>query len=147
MEKEMRNKLLILLTGSFLLMLLLGMYVVAPSPPAKEYELKIVKVDGVWKVVDASDYSKSKVKVKRKDTIVWTADGTDAYFQFSTRIFNPVGEADSLVDGYTKFLKDGKKLKLKVKDDAPIGIEIYAVFCTAGQVFAKGESPPTIVVE
>ena len=133
--------------GSFLLMLLLGMYFVPSSLPAKDYDLKVVKVNGVWKVVDASDYTKLKVKVKKKDTIIWTAEGTDTYFQFPNKLFNPVGQKDSLSDGYTKFLRDGKKLKLKIKDDAPSGIYEYAVFCTADGKFAEGESPPKIIIE
>ncbi len=143
----MKAKLTILLTGSFLLMVLLGMYFVPPSPPAKDVDLKIVKVEGVWKVVDASDSTKTMVKVKKKDTIIWTAEGTDTYFQFPAKLFNAVGKADSLADGYTKFLKDGKKLKLKVKDDALAGTYDYAVFCTADGEFAQGESPPKIVIE
>jgi len=87
------------------------------------------------------------VKVKKKDTIIWTAEGTDVYFQFPDALFNPEGAADSLTEGYTKFLKDGKKLKLKVKDNAAPGTYEYAVFCTADGVFAKGESPPKIVIE
>ncbi len=143
----MKTKLGILLSGSFLLMVLLGLYLVPASPPAKQYDLKVVKVDSEWKVVDASDYTKSKVKVKKKDTIIWTAEGTDTYFQFPNKLFNPVGGEDSLYDGYTKFLKAGKKLKLKIKDDAPAGIYEYAVFCTADGKFAEGESPPKIVIE
>ena len=96
--------------------ILLGGFMITPEPPpSATYDLKIIKVDKVWRVVDASDYSKRKVKVKRKDIIVWEAAGTDVYFQFSNKLFDAVGEADSLAGGYTKFLEDGKKLKLKVK--------------------------------
>ena len=58
-----------------------------------------------------------------------------------------MGTADSLIGGYTKFVRDGKKLKLKVKDDAPTSTYEYAVFCTADGVFAKGESTPKIIIE
>jgi hypothetical protein len=127
---------------------MLGGFVTNPEPPpAATYNLKVVKVDGVWRVVDASDYSKRKVKVKRKDKIVWKAEGSDVYFQFSNKLFNAVDEADTLSGGYTTFLRDGRKLKLKVKDDAPSGTYEYAVFCTADGVFAQGESPPKIVIE
>lgn len=143
----MKRGLIISVLSIILMMLSVGFVVVPDSPPAKKYELKVIKVDGEWKVVDATDYSKSKVKVKKKDTIIWTVAGSDAYFQFPANLFNPVNEADSLVEGYTKFVRDGKKLKLKVKDDAPAGTYEYAVFCTADGVFAKGESPPKIVIE
>ena len=129
------------------MMLYVGFTVVPDSTPANKYKLKVIKIDGEWKVVDASDYSKTHVKVKQNDTIVWTVAGTNTYFQFPAKLFNPVGIADSLIGGYTKFVRDGKKLKLKVKDDAPAGIYEYAVFCTADGVFAIGESPPNIVIE
>jgi len=139
---------LIIFSISIAFVLLLGGFLINPGPPpASTFDLKVVKIDDVWRVVDATDYSKRTIKVKRKDTIVWTAEGTDAYFQFSNDLFNPVEAGDSLGGGYTKFLKDGKKLKLKVKDDAPFGTEVYAVFCTADGVYAQGESPPKIVIE
>ena len=143
----MKTQLTILLTVSFLSVMLLGVYLVPASPPAKKADLKVVKVEGEWKVVDAEDYSKFEVKVKKKDTITWLVVGTDAYFQFPEELFNPVDEEDSLVNGYTKFVRDGKKLKLKVKDDAKEGVYEYAVFCTADGVFATGGSPPKIIIE
>jgi len=144
----MKRGLIISIVSIVLMMSLLGFFTMPGSPPpANKYQLKVVKVKGVWKVVDASDYTKSKVKVKKKDTIVWTVEGTDTYFQFPANLFNAVGAADSLVGGYTKFVKDGKKLTLKVKDNAPAGTYEYAVFCTADGVFAIGESPPKIVIE
>ena len=54
---------------------------------------------------------------------------------------------DSLKSGYTKSLKEGKKLKLKVNDDALEGTYEYAVFCTTDDVFATGGSPPKIIFE
>ncbi len=143
----MRNKLFVLIAGIAAITLFFG-FLLAPAPPApKTYELKVVKVEGVWRVVDATDYSKKKIKVKKKDTIIWTVEGTNAYFQFSTSVFNPKGVSDSLKNGSTKFIADGKKLKLKVRDDAPIGVQVYAVFCSTDDVFAQGESPPKIVIE
>ena len=142
------KKRLIISSLSIAFALLLGGFISNPEPPpASTYDLKIVKVDDVWRVVDASDYSKRSVKVKRNDKIVWEAEGTDVYFQFSNKLFDAVGEADSLAGGYTKFLEDGKKLKLKVKDNAQLGVEVYAVFCTADGVYAQGDSPPKIVIE
>jgi len=143
----MRNKLFLLIAGIAIITLFFG-FLLAPAPPnPKVYELKVVKVDGVWRVVDATDYSKRKIKVKKKDTIVWNVDGTDAYFQFPNSILNPSGISDSLRNGSTKFIRDGKKLKLKVRDDASKGTYEYAVFCSAEGVFAQGESPPKIVIE
>ena len=143
----MRNKLIILIAGITALTLFFG-FLFVPAPPApKTYELKVVKVEGVWRVVDATDYSKKKIKVKKKDTIVWNVEGTNAHFQFATSVFKPNSISDSLRNGSTKFIADGKKLKLKVKDDAPVGIQVYAVFCSEDGVFAQGESPPRIIIE
>ena len=143
----MRGKLMFFITGFTLLMFIAGFLIVPVSPSPKTYDLKVMKIGNVWKVVDATDTNKTQVKVKKKDTIIWTIEGTDAYFQFSNNIFNAVEKSDSLVDGYTKYVRDGKKLKLKIKDDAPSGVEVYAVFCTSDQVFARGDSPPKIVIE
>jgi len=133
--------------GFILLLLLTGFFILPASNPSKDYDLAVVKIGDTWKVVDANDHAKTKVKVKKKDTIVWSINGTDAYFQFPAELFDAVSSADSLKNGYTKFVKDGKKLKLKVKDDAPAGTYEYAIFCTADGVFAEGDSPPKIVIE
>jgi len=143
----MKNKLFVLIVGIVSITLFFGFLFTPAAPNPKVYELKVIKIEGVWKVVDASDYSKKKIKVKKKDTIVWTVEGTNAYFQFSNSVFNPKGVSDSLRNGYTKYIADGKKLKLKVKDDAPVGPQVYAIFCSADGVFAQGESPPRIIIE
>jgi hypothetical protein len=143
----MRGKLTVPITSIFLIIFFAGYLILLAQPAPKKYELVIMKVDNDWKVVDATDYSKTKVKVKKKDTIVWTLKGTDASLQFPDKLFNAVDPEDSLHNGYTKFLKDGKKLKLKVRDDALSGTYEYAVFCIKDGVFARGDSPPKIVIE
>lgn len=142
----MKDKLFFIIVG--LAITIFFGFLLVPTPPASTvYELKVIKLEGVWRVVDATDYSKRKIKVKKKDSIIWTVEGTNAYFQFPTAIFNPVGTSDSLKNGSTKFIEDGEKLKLKIRDDAPLGPQIYAVFCSADAVFAQGESPPKIIIE
>jgi hypothetical protein len=142
----MRTKLTILFITSFLSLALLGLYLV-PSTPPKDVDLKVIKIDGVWKVVLASDSSKTTVKVKKNDKITWTVVGTDASFQFPQNLLDPVDSVDSLKNGYTKSLKDGKTLKLKVKSNAKSGTYEYSIYCTADEVFAVGGSPPKIIVE
>ena len=117
------------------------------SESSKKYEMKIIKIEGIWRVVDATDTTKTELKVNRKDTIVWTLEGTNAYFQFPNKLFNPVSQQDSLKNGYTKFKKDGQKLKLKIKDNAPSGTYAYAIFCTADSTFAQADSPPRIIIK
>ncbi len=143
----MKGKLTLSIIGFILAILLTGFFISPVSPPPKSYDLIIMKIGNVWRVVDATNHTNTKVKVKKKDTITWTIKGSDAYLQFPDKLFNPVSAADSLHNGYTKTLKDGKKLKLKVKDDAASGTYEYAVFCTADGVFAQGDSPPKIVIE
>jgi hypothetical protein len=143
----MKPKLIIFIVASFLSMMLLGLSFEPASPPAKTVDLKVIKVDNVWKVVDATDYSKTTVKVKKNDKITWTVVGTDASFQFPEELLDPVETSDSLQNGYTKFVRDGKKLKLKIKNSAKAGTYEYSVYCTADSTFAIGGSPPKIIVE
>jgi hypothetical protein len=143
----MNGKLKMFIIGIFLSVFFVGFIIFSVPPDPKKYNLVITKVDNVWKVVDETDYTKTKIKVKKKETIIWKAKGTDAYLQFPDKIFDPIDAEDSLRNGYTKLLKDGKSLKLKVKDDALSGTYEYAVFCTADGVFATGDSPPKIVIE
>jgi hypothetical protein len=143
----MNGKLTVLVISIFLSAFIAG-FILFPVPPdPKKYNLVITKVNNVWKVVDETDYTKTKIKVKKKETIIWKANGTDAYLQFPDKLFSAVDAEDSLNNGYTKLLKDGKRLKLKVKDDVLSGTYEYAVFCTADGVFASGDSPPRIVIE
>ncbi len=143
----MKIKMGMFITGIILSIFITGFILKPTFTSPNTYELKIVKIDNVWRVVDATDSTKTKIKVKKKDTVIWTAEGTDAYFQFPETLFNPVSAKDSLHNGYTKFLKNGKKLKLKVKDNAPAGTYEYSVFCTPAGVYARGDSPPKIIVE
>jgi len=131
-----------------LLAVMLSGYLIIPmSESPKAYELAIMKIGNDWKVVDAADHNKTKVKAKKKDTIVWTVIGTDASLQFPAELFDPVSVEDTLTNGYTKYLQDGKKLKLKVKNSAEAGTYEYAVFCISEGVFATGDSPPKLIIE
>jgi hypothetical protein len=143
----MKGKLIVFLTGIFFSVFLVSYLILFAQPAPQKYELVIMKVGSEWKVVDATDYTKTKVRVRKKDTIVWTAKGTDASLQFPDNLFNPVDAEDSLHNGYTKFLKKGKKLKLRVKESVLAGTYEYAVFCIADGVFARGDSPPKIIIE
>ena len=128
-------------------LLMMGFMTYSPSSPPNTHELVIMKIDGIWKVVDAADHTKFTLKAKKKDVIVWTIIGSDASFQFPANLLDPVDEGDNLTDGYTKYLKDGKKLKLKVKETAEAGTYEYAVFCSVDGVFAIGGSPPKIIID
>jgi hypothetical protein len=111
----------------------------------KTIELRIEKVDDVWKVINVTDSSGNAPVVRKNDKINWTAEGTDVYIQFPDTMFSPVGPADSLKHGYMKHQPKDKKLKLKLKD-VKAGTYIYAVFCTEDSTFAQEDSPPKIIV-
>ena len=143
----MNGKLFILIACIVLPIVFAGFLKLPIQSEPKKYNLVISKVNGEWKVTDATDYTKTKIRVKKKETIIWTANGTDVYLQFPDKLFNAVDPEDSLKNGYTKFLKNGKKVKLKVRDDVLAGTYEYAVFCTADGVFATGDSPPKIIIE
>jgi len=143
----MKVKLTLFVIGFFLIALSAGFFEQPVSPPQKTYSLTIMKIGDVWKVVHSDDHKKTEVKVKKNETITWTVEGSNAYLQFPVKLFDPVSKEDSLSNGYTKFLKNGKKLKLKVRDDAAPGTYEYAVFITADGVFARGDSPPRIIIQ
>jgi hypothetical protein len=143
----MKVKFILFIAGFSLIVLSAGFFQPQATPPPKSVDLIVMKVGDVWKVVDATNHKKIVVHVKKKDTITWTVQGSNAYFQFPDKLFDPAGKEDSLKNGYIKSLKNGKKLKLKVKDDAALGTYEYAVFITADAVFAQGDSPPKIIIE
>lgn len=115
----------------------------APPPPI---DLKIEKIDGVWKVINTARPGEVP-HVRRNGIIRWDTGETDAYFQFPDTIFSPVGPPDSLKHGYLKHQKKGTILKLLVKKTADTTTYTYAVFCMADSTFAQEDSPPRIIVE
>ena len=114
-------------------------------PATKNYDLKIKKIGNVWKVVDGNN--KTKVSVKGGDKITWLAEGSDVVFQFpSQRYLKPQAKEDSLSKDNTKKIKNGKKLKLKIREDAKKDTIVYAIFVVKDGVFAEGGSPPRIII-
>ncbi|MBM4169975.1 MAG: hypothetical protein FJ215_12595 [Ignavibacteria bacterium] len=110
---------------------------IAPPPPPVTHELEIKKINNRWKVV-IQGTTTTTVKAKRGERIVWTAKGTDAYFQFiDTTLFG----------GFTKSVKAGQKLNLPIGKFAKLGTNVYSVFCYAEKEYAEGDSPPKIIIE
>ena len=128
------------------ILLLTGYYCTSIQQHPTTHKLLVMQVNDEWKVVDAKDSTTTKIEVHAGDSIIWRLVGTDAYFQFNDQIYDPATPADSLSNGYTKFLSHAKVLHLKIKNDTPNGEYYYAVFCTAFGVFAQGDSPPKIIV-
>jgi hypothetical protein len=102
-----------------------------------EYTLVVKVINDEWRVVLEDDYLKSDVTVRRGDRIKWEVEGSDASFQFpDSRIF---GEN-------TRVLKDGNSLVLAVSARSPRGEFPYTVFVHESMTYARGQSPPRIIV-
>jgi hypothetical protein len=117
--------------------------------------IKLIKVDSTWIVrVDSIDDrgnlpDTTKARVNKKTMITWEVVGTDAYFQFPDEIFDEHAPGtNKLSDNYTVLIKDGGKLKLKIKDDNSLvgNTYVYSVFCMQDSTYARGDSPPKIIV-
>jgi hypothetical protein len=137
----MKSKRVLLIVSTAIIFFLgsfLGKSFILSQNTIKEHELSVRKVKNKWKVVDSQDSTKTKVIAKKNEKIVWTAEGSEVYFQFLD---------EKLFGDYTKKLKAGQKLKLTIGNKAKSGPNRYAVFCLADSTFATGDSPPEIIIE
>lgn len=108
------------------------------QPQTTEYNLVVKVIDEEWRIVMADDTSKSDVTVKRGDRIRWIVEGSDASFQFP----------DSRITGLsTRTVRDGNPLVLAISREAPSGIHPYSVFIHKDFEYARGQSPPRIIIE
>ncbi len=102
-----------------------------------EYTLVVKLINNEWRVVFEDDYSKSDVTLRRGDRIRWIVEGSDVSFQFpDIRIFG---------DG-TKVVRAGNSLVMAVSANSPFGNFPYAVFVHESMSYARGQSPPRIIV-
>ncbi|REL24271.1 hypothetical protein DYD21_18860 [Rhodohalobacter sp. SW132] len=101
------------------------------------HELVVKVVGDEWRVVYINDETKSTVTAKRNDRISWSAEGSDISLQFDGQLFG----------GNSYTIGDGNSLMRPVAPGAAHGEYIYAVFIHSDLVFARGESPPRIIVE
>jgi hypothetical protein len=126
---------IIAFTAIFLLLAGFGQQQQKQSTP-KDVNLSITKVDTVWKVV-LTGTTTTAVHVVPGQKIIFHAEGTDVYFQFDN---------DKLFGGHIRSLRNGKKLTLGVGQVAK-GVYTYSAFCEGPKVFARGDSPPKIIVD
>ncbi|MFC2139513.1 hypothetical protein ACFLR4_02520 [Bacteroidota bacterium] len=144
----MKNKQVIFLAGLAMILFYAGYLVNTPSivsPPATK-DLTIKKIDNVWKVVDGQN--KTKIHVKGGDKITWLASGSDVTFNFpDAKYLKHETTGEDLPNGYTAPLKNGKKFKLKIKDNAKQDTIVYSVFVNIDSVYAVGSSPPKIIID
>lgn len=105
---------------------------------AERHELSAVLESGVWKIVDAENPKEKKIEVARGDTVVWQApDESDIYFQFMDK---------NLTGVFTAVVNSGESLSLVIGKDAKVGDNPYAVFVLNGRSYARGESPPRMMI-
>lgn len=108
------------------------------QPQTTEYKLVVKVIENEWRITMADDTSKSDITVKRGDRIQWIVEGSDASFQFP----------DSRITGLsTRKVNDGNPLVLAISNNAPSGIHPYSVFIHKDFEYARGQSPPRIIIE
>lgn len=102
-----------------------------------EYRVVVKIIGDEWRVVLDGDDSKSDVTLRRGDRIRWVVEGSDASFAFP----------DSRIFGLeTRDAKDGNPLVLAVSANSPKGRFPYTVFIHESMSYARGQSPPRIIV-
>lgn len=102
-----------------------------------EYKVVVKIIGDEWRVVLEDDESKSDVTLRRGDRIRWIVEGSDASFAFpDVRIFGLE----------TRDVKDGNPLVMAVSTNSPKGIFAYSVFIHESMTYARGQSPPRIIV-
>ncbi|UJP64340.1 hypothetical protein [Mongoliitalea daihaiensis] len=103
----------------------------------QEYRLVVKVINDEWRVVIDGDDSRSDVTLRRGDRIRWVVEGSDASFAFP----------DQNIFGHeTRVVKDGNPLTLAVSARSPRGTFAYTVFVHEGMTYARGQSPPRIII-
>jgi hypothetical protein len=108
-----------------------------PHQERVEHRVVVKIIGDEWRVVLEGDESKSDLKVRRGDRIRWVVEGSDASFAFpDVRIFGLE----------TRDVKDGNPLVMAVSANSPKGTFAYTVFIHESMTYARGQSPPRIIV-
>ncbi len=102
-----------------------------------EYRLVVKVIDDEWRVIFEDDDTKSDVTLRRGDRIRWVVEGSDASFQFpDSRIFGQE----------TRVVRAGNPLVMAISAQSPTGTFPYSVFVHEAMTYARGQSPPRIIV-
>ncbi|EOZ96605.1 hypothetical protein A33Q_2375 [Indibacter alkaliphilus LW1] len=102
-----------------------------------EYRVVVKVIGDEWRVVLEGDDSKSDVRLRRGDRIRWVVEGSDASFAFP----------DSRIFGHeTREVRAGNPLVMAVSANSPKGTFAYSVFIHESMTYARGQSPPRIIV-
>lgn len=104
----------------------------------REYRVVVKIIGDEWRVVLEGDASKSDVTLRRGDRIRWVVEGSDASFAFpDSRIFGQE----------TRNVRNGNPLVMAVSANSPSGTFAYTVFVHESMTYARGQSPPRIIVQ
>lgn len=102
-----------------------------------EYRVVVKIIGDEWRVVLDGDDTRSDVKLRRGDRIRWVVEGSDASFAFpDTRIFGHE----------TREVKAGNPLVMAITPNSPTGTFAYTVFVHESMTYARGQSPPRIII-
>jgi plastocyanin len=102
-----------------------------------EYRVVVKVIGDEWRVVLEGDDSKSDVRLRRGDRIRWVVEGSDASFAFP----------DSRIFGHeSREVRAGNPLVMAVSANSPKGTFAYSVFIHESMTYARGQSPPRIIV-
>jgi len=108
-----------------------------PDQSRIEHLVDVKEINGEWRVVLADDESNSDVIARRGDRIIWVIEDSDATFTFPIR---------GIVGYRTRKVKAGTRLVLPVLNDSPLGEYDYTVYIEKSGTYARGQSPPRIII-
>jgi len=105
--------------------------------------------DNTWRVRDNEGRNMGSISASKNngDIINWQSVGSAMVFTFDKNV-NRYFEFDEglFEDGYTQRVDANKKLRLKVRENAPQDTLIYNVFVIKAEKFVVGNSPPKVVI-
>ena len=134
-----------------------------PDPPrdpanGETYALKIgIGEDNKWKVVNP-DGSAGPLYVRKGDRIVWSIEGTDAFFQFprSDHFFVDKRSSKGGVQKDPWLYEigpEGGQISVVIAERACPGAHAYSIFCNVSKKsnvpvtgYAEGGSPPEFII-
>ena len=103
--------------------------------------------DGIWRIRDKNGRNKGKMHVGKKDKIYWQAHGSAMEFRFHKNVDTYFTYDDGLfADGRTQMIKNNKKLRLTLKNDAPQDSLVYDIYVVDADTFVVGNSPPVLII-
>ncbi|MDR8390085.1 hypothetical protein NC796_02965 [Aliifodinibius sp. S!AR15-10] len=103
--------------------------------------------NNIWRVQDNEGKGKGTFKAKRADRINWLAMKSAMEFRFNKDVSNYLNFADGLfTDGKTQLVDANKRLRVSIKDTAPMDTLIYEVYVVEADTFVVGNSPPRLII-